>query len=162
MRAPSTSLAAVGEPNVGHRYKRERFDHFMKIRYLLLAVLALALIGCSTTHQSSVKADPETVLVTYHVKSGKEAEFQAVLSSAWALYSGEHLVFAAPHVVVQDSEDGKPRFVEVFTWVSRSIPEHAPESVKTIWKQEESLCEKRGEHYGIEPMEVELLVPARK
>jgi hypothetical protein len=135
----------------------------MKTTYLLLAVLALALIGCSTPERGSPKRDPETVLVTYHVKLGKEAEFQAVLSRAWDVYRGEHLVFAEPHVVVQETESGgKPRFVEILTWVSRSIPEHAPESVKTIWKQEESLCEKRGEHYGIEPGEVELLVPSRK
>ena len=135
----------------------------MKTTYLLLAVLPLAWLGCSTTNRSSVKRDPETVLVTYHVKPGKEAEFQAVLSRAWQVYRGEHLVFAEPHVVVQDTEDGgKPRFVEILTWVSRSIPEHAPDSVRTIWKQEESLCEKRSEHYGIEPGEVELLVPSRK
>jgi hypothetical protein len=135
----------------------------MKITYLLLAVLPLAIIGCSTTHRSSVKRDPETVLVTYHVKPGKEVEFQAVLSRGWEVYRREHLVFAEPHVVVQDTENGgKPRLVEILTWVSRSIPEHAPESVKTIWKQEESLCEKRGEHYGIEPGEVELLVPSGK
>ena len=135
----------------------------MKTSYLLLSLLPLSLIGCSTTHRSSVKRDPETVLVTYHVKPGKEAEFQAVLSRAWGVYRGEQLVFAEPHVVVQDTENGgKPRFVEILTWVIRSIPEHAPESVKTIWKQEESLCEKRGEHYSIEPGEVELLVPSRK
>ena len=135
----------------------------MRTRHLQLAVLPLALIGCSTTHHNSANRDPETVLVTYHVKPGKEVDFQGLLSQAWELYRGEHLVFAEPHIVVQDTEDGsKPRFVEVFTWVSRSIPGHAPESVKTIWKQEESLCEKRGEHYGIEPGEVELLVPRRK
>ena len=82
---------------------------------------------------------------------------------AWEVYRQGHFVFAEPHIVVQDTEDGsKPRFVEIFTWVSRSIPGHAPESVKTIWKQEESLCEKRGEPYGIEPGEVELLVPPRR
>jgi len=135
----------------------------MRTTYPLLAVLALASIGCATTHQSSIKGDPETVLVTYHVRPGKKAEFQAVLSRAWEVYRSEQLVFTEPHVVVQDSENGgMPRFVEIFTWVSRSIPEHAPESVKTIWKQEESLCEQRAGHDGIEPAEVELLVPARK
>ena len=149
--------------NVGHRYTRERFRHFMKTTSLLFAVLPLAFIGCSTTHRSSAKRDQETVLVTYHVKPGKEAEFQAVLSRGWELYRKERFVFAQPHMILRDAEDGgKPRFVEILTWVSRSIPEHAPESVKTIWKQEESLCEKRGEHYGIEPGEVELLVPSRK
>jgi hypothetical protein len=135
----------------------------MKTTYLLLAVSLIELTGCSTTQPGSSKADRETVLVTYHVQPGKEAEFQALLIRAWDLYRRERFVLAEPHVVVQDTESGvKPRFVEIFTWVSRSIPEHAPESVKTIWKQEESLCEKRGEHYGIEPGEVVLLVPRGK
>jgi len=103
------------------------------------------------------------VLVTYHVKPGKEAEFRSVLSGAWGIYRRERFVFAEPHLIVQDTEDkGKPRFVEVFTWVSRSTPEHAPDSVKGIWKQEESLCEQRSGHYGIEPGEVELIIPPRK
>ena len=58
--------------------------------------------------------------------------------------------------------DSSRDFVEVFTWVGGSIPAHAPESVKAIWKREESLCEKRDGHYGIEPAEVELLVPRRQ
>src|SRR5262245_9329328 len=118
--------------------------NFMKATYLLLASSFVGFAGCSTTHQSSAKADPETVLVTYHVKAGKEAEFQAVLLRAWEVYDRDRLVLAGPHIVVQDTEtEGKPRFVEIFTWLSRSIPEHAPESVKAIWKQEESLCEAR-------------------
>src|SRR5258705_13569784 len=109
--------------------------------YLIVAVSFLALTGCSTTrpaHDSSAKADPETVLVTYHVKPGKEAEIQALLSRAWEIYRKERFVFAEPHIVVQDTEDGgKPRFVEIFTWVDHSIPEHAPQSVQMIWQQEQ-------------------------
>jgi len=139
---------------------------FMKTTYLLLAVSLVALIGCSTAHpahHSSAKEDPETVLVTYHVKPGNEAQFQTVLSRAWEIYRREHFVFAEPHIIVRDTEDkDKPRFVEIFTWVSRAIPEHAPQNVKTIWQQEQSLCEERGGHYGIEPGEVELVIPARK
>ena len=134
----------------------------MKAAWLLVAALLLGLIGCSTPSRSSAKGDPETVLVTYHVQSGKEAEFEALLSQAWVVYRRGHFVFVEPHIVVRDSEEGsKPRFVEVFTWVSRSIPAHAPDSVKAVWRQEEALCEKRGEHYGIEPVEVELLIPHR-
>src|SRR5262245_2866131 len=134
----------------------------MKAIYSLLAVSLLTLTGCKTHHHSATP-DPETVLVTYHVKAGKEAEFQAVLSRAWEIYRRDGLVFAEPHIIVQDTEEGgKPRFVEIFTWINRSTPEHAPESVRTIWKQEESLCEQRGGHYGIEPNEVDLVVPSRK
>src|ERR1035441_3264876 len=150
-------------PNMTLITAHEHSCHLMKTTYLLLAVSLLALTGCSTTHHSSAKADSETVLVTYHIKPGTEDEFQKVLSRAWEVYRSDHLVFSEPHIVVRDTEaGGKTRVVEVFTWVSRAIPEHAPESVKTVWKQEESLCEKRGGHYGIEPGEVELLVPSRK
>lgn len=138
----------------------------MRSILLLMSVFVVALIGCSTPKHgvgAVTKSTPETVLVTYHVKAGYEAEFQSVLSNAWTIYRSDHLVFATPHIVVQDTEEGgKPRFIEIFTWVSRSIPEHAPESVKTIWKQEESLCEKRAGHYGIEPGEVKLIVPTVK
>src|SRR5262249_16607828 len=144
-----------------HRRVHEKLYRFMKTTLLLIGAL-LVLTGCSTTRNNSAKGDPETVLVTYRVKAGKEAEFRDVLSRAWDVYSRDGLVFAEPHVVVQETEDGKPRFVEIFIWVSRSIPEHAPDSVKAIWKQEESLCERRGERYGIEPGEVQLVVPSRR
>ena len=138
----------------------------MKTTCLLLAGTLVALAGSSTTHpahHSAAEAEPETVLVTYHVTPGKEAEFRDVLSRTWEIYRRDRLVFCEPHIIVQDTEDGgKARFIEIFTWVSRSIPEHAPDSVKAIWKEEESMCERRGEHYGIEPGEVKLVVPSRK
>jgi len=119
--------------------------------------LPLVLTGCSTTHPGNgAKADSETVLVTYHVQSGKEAKFQAVLSHGWEIYRSEHMVFSKPHIIVRDNEDGdKTRFVEVFTWVK--APDHAPDTVKDIWKQEQSLCEARNGHTGIEGGEVRLI-----
>jgi len=114
----------------------------------------------SNEKQALPKSDPETVLVTYHVKSGKEADFQELLSRAWGIYRKEHLVFAQPHVIVQDKESGEqPRFIEIFTWVSHSAPEHAPDSVKTIWDQMQSLCEARDGHGGLVGGEVDLLAP---
>jgi hypothetical protein len=119
----------------------------------------VALTGCSTTYPAdNAKADSETVLITYHAKAGKEAELQAVLSHAWQIYRTEHLVFAEPHTIVRDTEDGdKTRFVEVFTWVSHATPEHAPDAVKKVWEQEQSLCEAQSGHGGIEGGEVELV-----
>jgi hypothetical protein len=115
--------------------------------------------GCSTTGTGDHgKADPETVMITYHVKSGKDSELQAALASAWQIYLTEHLVYAEPHVVVWAPEDGdKTRFVEIFTWVSHATPEHAPDAVKKIWEQEQSLCEARKGHTAIEGGEVELV-----
>ena len=117
----------------------------LKTTCLIVAGSILCLSGCSTTHPASgAKADSETVLVTYHVQSGKKAEFQAVLSHAWEVYRSEHLVFADPHIIVQDTEDGgKPRFVEVFTWISSATPEHAPESERRFGRKR-SRCAKGG------------------
>jgi len=136
----------------------------MKIPHFLCALSLVLLTGCSTTRsnerQASSKTDPETVLVTYYVKSGKEAEFQELLSRAWEIYRKEHLVLAQPHVIVRDKESGdKPRFIEIFTWVSHSAPEHAPGSVKTIWDQMQSQCEARDGHGGLVGGEVDLLAP---
>jgi len=129
----------------------------MKTIYSLFAVSLLTLTGCSTMHQSGgAKADSETVMVTYHVQSGKEAVFQSLLAHAWEVYRGEHLVFAEPHIIVRDTDDaGKVRFVEIFTWVKS--PDHAPDSVQAVWKQEQSLCEARSGRTGIEGGEVELI-----
>lgn len=129
----------------------------MKTIYSIFAILLLTLTGCSTMQQSNgAKADPETVMVTYRVQPGKEAEFQTLLAHAWGVYRGEHMVFAEPHIIVRDTgDDGKVRFVEIFTWIKS--PDHAPDSVKAVWQQEQSLCEARSEHKGIEGGEVEIV-----
>ena len=91
---------------------------------------------------------------------GKEAEFEQVLARAWSIYTAEHLVFAKPHVIVRDGEGtSKPRFVEIFTWVSHSAPDHAPDSVKNLWNEMQSLCEARDSHGGLEGGEVEIIEP---
>ena len=138
----------------------------MKIAHFLFALAAVSLTACSTTnrtHSGSARTPPETVLVTYYVQSGKEAEFLAVLSHAWQIYRNEHLVYAEPHIIVRDTEGGDTvRFVEIFTWVNQAAQEHAPDSVKAIWKQEHSLCEERNGHSGIEGGEVEFLAGNRQ
>jgi hypothetical protein len=137
----------------------EPLHPIMKVARFLFSFSFVALTGCSTAHfGDNAKADSETVLVTYHAKPGKETELLAVLSQAWQIYSAEHLVFAEPHTLVRDTEDGdKTRVVEVFTWVSHATPEHAPDAVKKVWEQEQSLCEPRSGHGGIEGGEVELI-----
>ncbi|MGA2246923.1 MAG: hypothetical protein ABSH48_18175 [Verrucomicrobiota bacterium] len=129
----------------------------MKTHYLPFAISLLALAGCSTVRQTGgAKAEAETVMVSYHVRLGKEAEFQSLLAHAWVVYRGEHLVFAEPHVIVRDTEDGgQTRFVEIFTWVKS--PDHAPDCVEAVWKQEQSFCEARSGHKGIEGGVVELV-----
>lgn len=98
-------------------------------------------------------------MVTYHVKQGKEADLEATLSQAWQIYRTEKLVFANPHTIVRANDDKhNVRYVEIFTWVSHSGPEHAPDAVKQLWSQEQSLCEARNGHGAIEGGEVDLVV----
>jgi hypothetical protein len=105
--------------------------------------------------------EKETVLITYHVISGKEYQLQALLAKAWDVYRKERLVLAEPHVVVRDKDAaGKSRFMEIFSWVSHDSPDHAPPSIKKLWDQMQECCEKRGGKPGIDGGEVVLVVPA--
>jgi hypothetical protein len=117
----------------------------------------LAIAGCSTTHPAGAAKDgSETVMVSYHVRPGKETEFQALLARAWDVYRSEHLVRARPHIVVQTTEgEDQTKFVEIFTWVKS--PDHPPQNVLEVWKREQLLCEARDGHRGIEGGEVELV-----
>jgi hypothetical protein len=123
----------------------------------MLAISLITFAGCSTTHPANgVKADSETVMVTYHVQPGKEADFQALLAHAWDIYRAENAVYAQPHVVIRYTEEtDKPKFVEIFTWAKS--PDHPSPGVLAIWKQEQSLCEVRDGQTGIEGGEVELI-----
>lgn len=72
---------------------------------LALPILLFTFVGCSTTHPArGAKAGPETVMVTYHVQTGKETTFQGLLAHAWEIYRGKHMVFVQPHIVIRDIE----------------------------------------------------------
>jgi hypothetical protein len=133
-----------------------RFSGIFESLYLF-AVSLLALVGCSTTHPAAdAKTDAETVMVTYHVQPGKEADFEASLAHAWEIYRAGHLVDSEPHVVVRDADgENKTKFVEIFTWTKS--PDHPTAPVLAVWKQEQSLCETRDGHRGIEGGEVNLV-----
>jgi hypothetical protein len=135
-------------------------------RALMFATAALlALIGIATLTaraQDSNDLLPETVMSTYHVQSGHEAEFQELMGHVWQTYRQEKLVFTDPHVLVRSKDaGGNTNFVEVFTWISHSAPDHAPDSVKTLWKQMETLCKRADGKSGIEFSEVENVTPKR-
>lgn len=122
---------------------------------LIAFATLLALTGCSTVHSAPTK-NSETVMVTYHVQPGDEAEFEKLLAKAWETYRSENMVFAEPHTLVRQSDsDGKANFIEIFTWVQ--APDHASDAVKAVWAREQSLCEKRNGKNGIDFSEVQLV-----
>ena len=138
----------------------------MKISLLIstLVVLlfaGLAIFGASRPQpQDPTLTKPETVMATFHVVAGKEADFQQVLVREWETYTKEKLVFDQPHVVVRGKEaDGKTYFVDIFTWVSQSTPDHPPASVAAVWQSMGPLVEARNGHPSMEITEVQLVVP---
>ena len=137
----------------------------MKKLHVAFALPFVWLMGCSTLPKadySDPKLSPETVLITYHVKAGKEFDMEQVLEHAWKIYTAEHLVFPEPHLLLLDRGNAeRPRLTEVFTWVSHSAPDHAPASVRDIWSQMQSLCEARDGHDGLEISEVEMIGPKK-
>jgi hypothetical protein len=97
----------------------------------------------------------ETIHSVAHVKPGHETEYAKLSEKAWALYKRLGFVLDRPHVVLRGSDEkGRPYFVEVFTWKSPDIPDHAPAEVKAIWQQLEEACEARDNRPGIDFSEV--------
>ena len=93
----------------------------------------------------------ETVHSVAHVKPGHEDEYAKLSSQAWDVYTRLGLVLDRPHVVLKGADEkGRPFFVEVFTWKSPDIPDHAPPAVKAIWQQLENACETRDGRPGID------------
>jgi hypothetical protein len=105
--------------------------------------------------------DPETVVVTFHVREGKEAEMEKLLrEDHWPLLRRLSLVREAPHVLVRGKEAGdKPVLREILTWRDHDTPDNAPPEVEAVWKRMYDFVEKRGSAPAIEIEEVELLIP---
>lgn len=125
-----------------------------------MAAAALLLVVAPVRAQSPAAAQPETMLVTFHVQAGKADAMASVLRRAWRAYRRDHMVFAAPHLLLRGSEDGgKPTFVEVLTWRRADIPDHMPPAVQALWKRMHDLCESRDGKPPIEGGAMRLLTP---
>lgn len=106
--------------------------------------------------------DPETVVVTYHVREGKEAEMEKLMrEDHWPLLKRLALVRDTPHVLLRGKESGgKPYLREILTWRDHDTPDNAPPEVEAVWKRMYEFVEKRGSAPAIEIEEVDLMVPA--
>jgi hypothetical protein len=99
--------------------------------------------------------ETETVLSTYHVRPGQEQAFLAAAARTWTIYRRLDVVLPRPHVLMkQADEGGHAVFVELFTWRSGDIPDHAPAEIEAAWKDLELLCKRPDGHSGIEFQEV--------
>jgi hypothetical protein len=137
---------------------RYRIAYLLIVPWLMLASTAMA----QDKGNTSPKDDTETVISTFHVKEGKEAEFAKVLEQAWSTYHRLGMVLPQPNLVLRGVETaGKPYFIEIFTWKDHDAPDHAPAEVRTIWAQMEALCERRDGHRGIEFTEMQIVAPQK-
>ncbi len=134
----------------------------------IVALLALGLGLSLPTLASSQKkiealSGTETVVATYRVKEGKEAEFSRLIAKAWPTYHRLGMVLDRPHIVLRGAdESGKMYFIEILTWKSRGVLDNAPAEVTAIWDQMQPLCEERLGHRGIEISEVQIVISEKQ
>lgn len=68
----------------------------------------------------------------------------------WKTLRNLNLVDAEPHLLMQGEENGKPVVIQVFTWKSDNIPDHAPPEIQKYWTKMNSMVESRNGHPGID------------
>lgn len=127
-----------------------------RVPYLLFCAALVA----APAARAGADADPETVLVRYNVAPGKEKAFRAAIAAEWALQKRMHLTTDAPRTLVRGQDaSGGTYYVEIFTWVSPSIPDHAPPELKAVWKDLNAACPGDAKSPGIDFSEVDLVTP---
>lgn len=105
----------------------------------------------------AAESDPETVLVTYHVKAGKADDLAKLIDRTSATYQRLGLVFDKPHLVMRGKEKGGIFMAEILPWKSHSAPDNAPKEVHALWDEMQKLCGPRGDRDGIEIPEVQVV-----
>lgn len=106
-----------------------------------------------------------TVICTYRVAPGQEEAFRGLLDKHWTTLERLNLTTPEPTQVYRGQDpEGRPFFVEIFTWISADAPRIAHESpeVVAIWEPMATLCEERDGRPAMEFPHVErvALTPA--
>lgn len=152
----SSAATTVCRPANLARFKKRSVPPFCNDRCMNLKAVIFFLIVTNCLAAAQLPGPgTETIHSVAHVKAGHESEYAELSEKAWALYKRLGFVLDGPHVVLRGTDDkGRTYFVEVFTWRSPDIPDHAPPEVKAIWQQLEAACEVRGGRPGIDFSEV--------
>lgn len=127
---------------------------------LVAVVSCVSLRGSSEARTPAVDT-PETVMITFQVKPGADADLAGVIARHWDTARRLNLVREAPHVTLRGTDKGQTYFVDIFTWRDASIPDHAPAAILEIWAEMNRLVEPRGGRPGLAIAEVSLLRPER-
>jgi hypothetical protein len=126
------------------------------ICYIALSLGAF-MMSSSPSMAQSAQATPETVLATFRVKPDELSAFLKLMPEYWAALRAQDLVLAAPHLVLQGEEHGRPTIVEVFSWKDHDAPEHVPAQIQHYWDKINSMVEPRDGHPGVEFPEMSIV-----
>ncbi|HYE08287.1 MAG TPA: hypothetical protein VEL07_22425 [Planctomycetota bacterium] len=100
---------------------------------------------------------PSLTMCVYHVKPGKEREFEKLLAIHHPTMVKLGLVAKQPHQVWRGSEhkSGKTVYFELHPWKDASCPgrAHAMPEVMAVWEPMGALCESMG-FPSIEPLDL--------
>ena len=87
---------------------------------------------------------PETVICSYHVKPGHEADFEALLSTHWPTLHEAGLTTDVPPRMYRGRASGKPDgshgaagvYIEIFEWKNASAPgvAHQTPEIMAVWE----------------------------
>ena len=125
----------------------------------LIAGTSIAVVSPTRLRADAV---PETVMVRLHAKAGAEAALARVLERHWETVRRLDLVVPGTHVTLRGTEEGdKTYFVDIFTWRTAEIPDHAPADILAIWKDMNALVEPRGGQPGLSITEVSIVAANR-
>ncbi|MBI3892517.1 MAG: hypothetical protein HY303_13420 [Candidatus Wallbacteria bacterium] len=85
------------------------------------------------------------VIVTYRVKAGNEAAFEALLKEHWPALKDHGLVTDRPAALMRNQTD-RQLYVEVFEWNDKDSVAGAPQlpPVQELWEKMRALCESGG------------------
>ena len=126
-------------------------------RSAVLSLLVVA-ISCATSVTAIAGGDEaETVMVTYRAKAGREVALMQVITRHWSTVRRLNLVRESPHLVVRNHEGGNVLLIELFTWRSASIADHAPKEIQRLWSEMSEFVESRDGRPGIGITQVEIV-----
>ncbi|HVN09247.1 MAG TPA: hypothetical protein VMV61_09755 [Patescibacteria group bacterium] len=131
-------------------------------RWAACTVLFAAFLACISSLAPRARAsgdEPETVVVTYRPQPGKEDALLQVLREARSTRARLALADDSPYLLVRAGSPGNVRFIEVFTWKSEEIPDHAPQEIRDQWDRMQKLVRPLDGHPGIDFEQVQILPP---
>lgn len=120
-------------------------------------LVAIACAACASTTPTPPPAHPqlppnaETVVVTYLPKAGQEAALQQEIEATWQDMVHLQLTATDDRSFYRGADDdGRPFFLEIFTWKNHDTPDHAPPQIEAHWKKLSDLVEARGARPGLQ------------